>query len=464
MIVFRRISVSKFLLLLFGIFFGYTLFSVVLLETGISTDFIYIVQILFYVVLFFAYYVRGLTRYEQKAILSYDKKSFSFLLMAAPFFIGSLINLLYVLFIENFFPVLFESYQEASNSAGQLMDQAGGFQMILLFIAIVILAPIVEEIVFRGVFFNLLAGKKSTLFAMIISSLLFGVLHADTMVPTAVIGFILCFIYHKTGNLYLSMAAHGFNNLIAFVMPTLLQNTSEVSPTAIFLSSALILVNIVVTIVFIRFLARNWKWIKEVAPFFRTNEEVKIKEGDPQMTPPQIIDITKHLTHGMPVYPGDPEVLIEEKNRIATDGFSLRKLSFSTHSGTHLDFPAHFVEDGKNADDIDLARYFGEASVVRSFEEPVPDGVKIVLSKSGYLSGEQAERFIRDGILLIGTVHESIEQDYPYPLHKILLGNDIIILENLELNHVSEGQYRLVVLPMKIEGAEASPCRAVLLK
>lgn len=462
---FRNMSVTKFLLLLFGVFFSYILLVVIVGESGAPQNLIYILQILFYVVLFFAFFNRGLTSQEQKKVLTSDKKTFSLPLMMAPFFIGSLVSVLYGLVIQFLFPSLFESYLGASESIELMIEQAGYLQIGMIFLAIVVLAPIVEEILFRGILFNLIAKRKSTLFAMITSSLIFGFLHAETMVPTAVIGFVLCFIYHKTGNLYLAMGAHAFNNLIAFVMPLLLAQASETSALVSVLGVLLLLANGIITILFARYLIKNWDSIRERTPFFRLshNQEGDIGQRDKEAEK-EIIDITKHIRHGMDVYPGDPEVVVEEKNSISQDGFSLRKLSLSTHSGTHMDFPSHFIENGKTADDFELERFFGETAVVSSFQDPIPYGVKNILSKEGYLTEDRARMFLKNGVQLIGTVHESIEQDYPYPLHKLVLESDIIILENLELRHVEPGIYRLAVLPLKIEGAEASPCRAVLFR
>jgi arylformamidase len=462
---FRNMSVTKFLLLLFGVFFSYILLVVIVGESGAPQNLIYILQILFYVVLFFAFFNRGLTSQEQKKVLTSDKKTFSLPLMMAPFFIGSLVSVLYGLVIQFLFPSLFESYLGASESIELMIEQAGYLQIGMIFLAIVVLAPIVEEILFRGILFNLIAKRKSTLFAMIASSLIFGFLHAETMVPTAVIGFVLCFIYYKTGNLYLAMGAHAFNNLIAFVMPLLLAQASETSALVSVLGVLLLLANGVITILFARYLIKNWDSIRERTPFFRLshNQEGDIGQRDKEAEK-EIIDITKHIRHGMDVYPGDPEVVVEEKNSISQDGFSLRKLSLSTHSGTHMDFPSHFIENGKTADDFELERFFGETAVVSSFQDPIPYGVKNILSKEGYLTEDRARMFLKNGVQLIGTVHESIEQDYPYPLHKLVLESDIIILENLELRHVEPGIYRLADLPLKIEGAEASPCRAVLFR
>ena len=178
---FRNMSVTKFLLLLFGIFFSYILLAVLIEVTGAPKNLLYIVQILFYVVLFFAFFKYGLTSQEQKKVLLNDKKTFSLPLMMAPFFIGSLVSVLYGLLIQFLFPKLYESYLGASESIELMIEQAGYLQMFMIFLAIVVLAPIVEEIIFRGILFNLIAKRKSALFAMVVSSLIFGLLHAERL-------------------------------------------------------------------------------------------------------------------------------------------------------------------------------------------------------------------------------------------------------------------------------------------
>lgn len=176
-----------------------------------------------------------------------------------------------------------------------------------------------------------------------------------------------------------------------------------------------------------------------------------------------IYDISKTIAEEMEVYEGDPEVKIEEVFTIAKDGFSLRRLEMSTHTGTHLDAPSHFFENGKPVDDIDLKLFFGKVQVVETFDDEVPLGTVRLLGKKGYLSEERAREFSRNGLKLIGTVYESIEQDSTEVVHEILLGNGIIILENLVLEEIRPGDYILAAFPLKICGADGSPVRAVLM-
>ena len=113
---------------------------------------------------------------------------------------------------------LVDRYLDSPNLTSNLEIYEDPVKIAIFFLVIVVMAPIVEELVFRGVLFNLLNKNLKTLPAMILSSLFFGVLHSKTFIPTAIIGFLICFIYQKTGNIKYSIMAHMFNNLIAFVI------------------------------------------------------------------------------------------------------------------------------------------------------------------------------------------------------------------------------------------------------
>lgn len=176
-----------------------------------------------------------------------------------------------------------------------------------------------------------------------------------------------------------------------------------------------------------------------------------------------IYDISKTIALGMEIYEGDPEVNIEEVFTIVKDGFSLRRIEMSTHTGTHMDAPSHFMENGKSIDEINLDLFFGDALVVETFDDEVPMGTVRLLGKNGYLTEKRAKELASYGLKLIGTVNESIELDSSELVHEILLGNGIIILENLVLLEVKAGKYTLAAFPLKISGADGSPVRAVLM-
>lgn len=176
-----------------------------------------------------------------------------------------------------------------------------------------------------------------------------------------------------------------------------------------------------------------------------------------------IYDVSQILRDGMPGYPGDPPVKIREIFTVAKEGFSLRQMELTTHTGTHVDFPRHFYSGGVSQSETDLSIFFGKVQVAESFEDTLHPGILRFFAKNGHLSLARAQELHAEGVRLIGTVFDSIEIDSPYPLHEFLLGNGIIILENLVLSGMAPGEYHLAAFPLNIEGADGAPVRAVLM-
>lgn len=392
-----------------------------------------------------------------------------------PFLVGGLITFIYVLILQNFLPGLYESYMEAAELMEGISFQSNSLELILLFISVVILAPIVEEIVFRGIFFNLLNRRKSTLFAMVVSSLVFGLLHAQTMVPTAVIGFVLCFIYHRTGSLLLVMAGHMVNNLIAFSLPLFIGDNDMLGSGYEVLGLILVALYVVFSIYFIYYFVKNKHFLKLDGPMYRIagggradvnstpHERVSYASSEYPSESVRLIDLSTLIYNDMPVYEGDPGVLIREVHSVAEKGYSVHSISMNTHAGTHMDFPSHFLEGGRNQNDLDLSLLYGEVMVTDTFDERLPKGTRRVIAKEGYLTVERAQALISGGVRLVGTVNDSIEQDLSFDVHKILLENDIIIVENLNAGDVEKGKYTLSAFPLNIDGADAAPARVVLI-
>ncbi len=197
----------------------------------------------------------------------------------------------------------------------------------------------------------------------------------------------------------------------------------------------------------------------------------------------------------MSIYPGMPVY----KNRAekapvfqVTRDFSAgtvyeSKITLDMHTGTHLDAPLHVVENGKTVESIDLSRVITKCRVIdmTHIETKITgDDLETVNIRPGefvlfktrnsftlkfeecfiYLD-ESAARYLRDkGIRGVGIDSLGIERGQPgHPTHKLLLGSETVILEGLRLAEINEGEYFLIALPLKIDGAEASPVRAVLI-
>lgn len=172
--------------------------------------------------------------------------------------------------------------------------------------------------------------------------------------------------------------------------------------------------------------------------------------------------------------------------------YALSRLQMSTHSGTHLDFPCHFLPTGKRLEDYPTGRFFLPAIVlhlpgVREISAESLGGKDIrpgdaVLFRTENsdrgilhdryfrsdfvsLSLEAARYLVNKEISLVGIDALSLEgaEDPSYPVHCLVLGCDILILEGIDLAKVAVGRYTLAAFPLKLKDSEASPVRAVLL-
>ncbi len=203
----------------------------------------------------------------------------------------------------------------------------------------------------------------------------------------------------------------------------------------------------------------------------------------------EIYDISVPLSRELPAFPGDPRVEIEPVSRIAGgDAANVSRLSFSTHSGTHIDPPRHFDDRGMAADGLPLSLLIGDAfladlsgtkAIGRAELSPLPlAGVERLLLKTGnsllwgrrdfvadfaHLAPDGARYLVDMGIRLIGIDYLSLERiDGDWGIHRLLLDNGIVILEGLNLGGICQGDYELICLPLKIAGGDGAPARALL--
>lgn len=196
----------------------------------------------------------------------------------------------------------------------------------------------------------------------------------------------------------------------------------------------------------------------------------------------RIFDITRPLGPGCIVYPGDivPGFAQEDHgNYLITD------IQISSHSGTHIDAPSHYLEEGAGVDEIPLSHLMGwcrVADLTRVKGEISPrdlegktDGAKKILLKTSFSGkddfvedypsiGEEAAAFLSaQRIHCIGTDAPSIEKfNSSGSVHTRLLSAGIVIIEMLDLHGVPEGEYWMIALPLRLRGLDGSPCRALL--
>lgn len=203
-----------------------------------------------------------------------------------------------------------------------------------------------------------------------------------------------------------------------------------------------------------------------------------------------LIDISRTLRPGMAVWPGDtPFTLATVLDRAQGTAVNLTTLTLSAHTGSHVDAPRHFTDEGETIEALDLRPYWGPAQVVTIHKSAgllYPEdfagvdlrGAERVLVHSAasaldptifprafvYPSPELADFLGSLEIQLYGTDAPSMDaaDSQAMPGHNALLRNQIAILEGLDLGHVADGRYELVALPLKIAQGDGSPVRAVL--
>ena len=206
--------------------------------------------------------------------------------------------------------------------------------------------------------------------------------------------------------------------------------------------------------------------------------------GGERMRSNRVIDITRPLGEDVPLFPGDRQPGF---SRVERDGYTSTELRLSTHTGTHLDAPSHYLPGGISVDRVPLGDLVGEARVLAMEDagEAITAaslsgklyGRKRILIRtraSGadsfgpefpHLTPDAARLLAGAGILVVGIDSPSIEAaPGDGSVHRELLGSGISILELLDLSRVAEGDYFMVALPLRLEGLDGSPARVILLE
>ena len=193
-------------------------------------------------------------------------------------------------------------------------------------------------------------------------------------------------------------------------------------------------------------------------------------------------DITRPLQKGMTIFPGDPEYIRESNT---SNQVTVSNLQLGSHTGTHMDAPAHMIEGGETLDALAPERFFCPARVLSvknngavSLEELrrcqlMPGEAVLFKAPPGfertpvpiYLENNTAQYLVNSGVSLVGIDSLSIESgaDPAFPVHHTLLEAGVIVLEGLRLLEVPPGLYQLVALPLLIAGGDGAPARAVLI-
>jgi kynurenine formamidase len=210
-----------------------------------------------------------------------------------------------------------------------------------------------------------------------------------------------------------------------------------------------------------------------------------------------IIDLTYPLSAQTVMFPGFPQPEIEPFYTIEKEGANVSRINFVSHVGTHIDAPRHMLAGTRTVDELSLERLIGEAVVVdiSGRENPAlisladlqrydniihPGDILLVITgvykaygtpayNDAYpaLATDAANWLVKKEIAAYATDATSIEVpgSSGNPAHKILLGSEIPIIENLcNLERLSQPRVRFTCLPLKVKGGDGGPCRVVVIE
>jgi kynurenine formamidase len=221
-----------------------------------------------------------------------------------------------------------------------------------------------------------------------------------------------------------------------------------------------------------------------------------------------VIDISTSISPFTKIFPGDPEPVIESICTLEDKGCVVSRLSFGSHTGTHVDAPSHILSNGISVDKLKLESLMGKALILdysslegsltadileKAFQDArVSEDISILLLKtknysrkqkgsedinyqnhdyvgekfdSTYLDESAASWIVGKKFKTIGIDSFSIDSFHSKILsaHRILLSGNVNIVECLELSLVDVGVYFFLCLPLKIEDCDGAPARALLI-
>lgn len=207
----------------------------------------------------------------------------------------------------------------------------------------------------------------------------------------------------------------------------------------------------------------------------------------------KFVDMTHLIKEDMPVFPGTERPILRIANTIEKDGFKETLMSMFSHTGTHMDAPSHIFKDRKNLDEFDISYFSGKAFVmnfsgkcqgekidmndVLKYEEKI-NSADYIIVRTGWdkywgmdeyyqefpvLTNAATEYLTKNNIRGIGldTISLDSMEDVLLSNHRILLSNDMVIIENLtNLEAFGEDLFTVYFMPLKYKSADGAPIRA----
>ena len=208
----------------------------------------------------------------------------------------------------------------------------------------------------------------------------------------------------------------------------------------------------------------------------------------------KITDLTHYISPDMPVFPGTEPPEFKKANTLEENGFIEAKITMYSHTGTHIDAPAHLFKDGRTLDQYPIEHFIGNAAVLdfsrqeikqievgdlQPFKLLLSNNVEFVILRTGwsqywgnpqyfdgfpYLTNEAATWLTQFHLKGIGIDAISIDamDSMAFSVHKIFMQRNILIVENLaNLASLDSKQFLFSVMPLKTKYADGSPARAI---
>lgn len=206
-----------------------------------------------------------------------------------------------------------------------------------------------------------------------------------------------------------------------------------------------------------------------------------------------ILDLTREISTDTKVFPGSPLPKFITWNKMEIDNYHSEVIFMSTHTGTHMDAPSHFINGVSSIDKIPINRFISRSVLVKitkasdelitaaeieALNVKILEGDSVVFSTSWEnevdkeyyfshspgLSEDAAEFLINKKVNAVCIDSPSIDRgsDNNFPVHKLLLNKEILIVENLcNLGKIDSQNFTLIMIPLKLSGASGSPIRAI---
>lgn len=187
------------------------------------------------------------------------------------------------------------------------------------------------------------------------------------------------------------------------------------------------------------------------------------------------IDLSILLTKDTPVFPWEPNIIFKKHANIKENRYNEHQITINTHFGTHMDFPYHMIDDGKKSSDFKLENFIGKGKVINInnpdldsiededvfllYSEHIEKGIDNLFNDVPVLDENLVDFLItkKPKMLLLDI---PTPDKFPYLIHKKILGNDILIVENVcNMKLLIDKKFKVYAIPLNFEEFDGSPCR-----